>query len=290
MPPHAMTEAVSSAGRTRSLRLRALIFPREHGAWGLLLVPLFSGAAVGWASTHGGGPSLILFLAAVLALFWLRTPVESLLGTTALKAETPAERSMAFFASMMLTLVAAGCLAGLLWRGRHGGLLPLGGIGAMAFLAQTVLMKSGRQLRMSAQVVGAIGLTCTAPAAYYVITNHLDARAWVLWAANWAFAGNQIHFVQLRIHAARAASFGERWARGRMFFVAQILLLPILAMASRWRLFSPWLLLAFVPALMRGFSWLFRSPQPLRVRSLGWSEMRQGILFGILLAATIILS
>jgi hypothetical protein len=290
MPPDAMSEAVSSTRRTPPLRLRALIFPREHGAWGLLLVPLFSGAAVGWAATHGGGPSLILFIATVLALFWLRTPVESLLGTTALKAETPAERGMAFFASFVLTLVSAGCLTVLLWRGRHGGLLPLGGIGAMAFLVQTVLMKSGRQLRMSAQMVGAIGLTCTAPAAYYVITNHLDSRAWILWAANWLFAGNQIHFVQLRIHAARAASFGERWARGRMFFVAQILFLPILAMASRWRLISPWLLLAFVPALMRGFYWLFRSPQPLRVKSLGWSEMRQGILFGILLAATIILS
>jgi hypothetical protein len=53
---------------------------------------------------------------------------------------------------------------------------------------------------MAAQLAGAIGLTCTAPAAYYVGTGRLSERAFVLWAANWIFAGNQIHFVQLRIH------------------------------------------------------------------------------------------
>jgi len=53
---------------------------------------------------------------------------------------------------------------------------------------------------MAAQLAGAIGLTCTAPAAYYVGTGRLSERAFVLWAAHWIFAGNRIHFVQLRIH------------------------------------------------------------------------------------------
>lgn len=58
---------------------------------------------------------------------------------------------------------------------------------------------------MAAQLMGVIGLTCAAPSAYYIGAGRLNERALVLWAANWAFAGNQIHFVQLRIHAARAA-------------------------------------------------------------------------------------
>ena len=33
-------------------RMRALIVPREHGAWGLLLVPLFTGVVAGIASEH----------------------------------------------------------------------------------------------------------------------------------------------------------------------------------------------------------------------------------------------
>ncbi|MGB8731192.1 MAG: YwiC-like family protein, partial [Candidatus Sulfotelmatobacter sp.] len=53
-------------------RRRALIVPREHGAWGMLLMPLATGAAVGLFS--GGSPIPVLLLTiTVLALFWLRT-------------------------------------------------------------------------------------------------------------------------------------------------------------------------------------------------------------------------
>ena len=270
-------------------RIRALVVPREHGAWGLLLVPLFSGAAVGVVSTGRAWP-LILFTIAALALFWLRTPVESLLGTTPLSAHTSAERRTALLASVGLAAVSAGCLAALFWRGRNRGLLLLGGIAAFAFIAQTLLMKFGRNLRMTAQMLGAIGLTCTAPAAYYAATGRLDARAWILWSANWIFAGDQIHFVQLRIHAARAATRAEKLRRGRLFLLGQILLLPILAAAAYWRLMPALVIIAFIPGLIRGFYWFISEQRPLQVKSLGWSEMRQGVLFGILLAAAIILS
>jgi len=283
-----MTDAAVDLRAAQRARTRALVIPREHGAWGLLLVPLFTGAAVGVAVGHQLWP-LILFTVAALALFWLRTPVESLLGTTPLSAQTPAERKTAFIASTGLALVSAGCLAGLLWNGRNRGLLLLGGIAAFVFVIQTLLMRFGRRWRMVAQLLGAVGLTCTAPAAYCVASGHLDAPAWVLWAANWIFAGNQVHFVQLRIHAARAATFGEKFARGRVFFLAQMLLLPVLAVAARLRLMPAAVMLAFLPGLMRGFYWFSRRPQPLQVRSLGWSELKQGVLFGVLLAVAMIL-
>lgn len=278
-----------SVRSVQQARLRALVVPREHGAWGLLLVPLFTGAAVGLAATQLAWP-LVLFAIAALTLFWLRTPVESLLGTTPLTAQTRTERRTSLIVSAGLGAVAAGCFTALLWNGRNRGLLLLGGIGLFAFVAQTLLMKFGRKLRMTTQLLGVISLTCTAPAAYYVTTGRLDARAWILWATNFIFAGNQIHFVQLRIHAARAATAGEKFGRGPVFFLGQILLLPILGAAAYWRLMPALVLLAFIPGLARGFIWLFGGYQPLQVRSLGWSEMRQGVLFGILLAAAIILS
>ncbi len=270
-------------------RIRALVIPREHGAWGLLLVPLFSGAAVGVASTARAWP-VILFTVTALALFWLRTPVESLLGTTPLSAHTSAERRTSLLVAIGLAAVSAACLAALFCCGHNRGLLLLGGIAVLAFVAQTLLMKLGRNLRMTTQMLGAIGLTCAAPAAYYVATGHLDARAWLLWSANWIFAGDQIHFVQLRLHAARAATLGEKLRRGRLFLLGQILLLPILAAAAYWRWMPALVMLAFIPGLIRGFYWFFGEQKPLQVKSLGWSEMRQGVLFGILLAAAIILS
>jgi hypothetical protein len=143
---------------------------------------------------------------------------------------------------------------------------------------------------MAAQLVGAIGLTCTAPAAYYIGTGRLDERAFILWAANWIFAGNQIHFVQLRIHSVRAATFSQKFALGSAFFLAQPVFLVSLVIASFWRVFPPLLIVAFVPALVRGTVWFFQKPEPLDVRSLGWSEMKHGVVFGVLLAVAFIYS
>src|SRR5208282_4366782 len=210
-------EAVSAAQRARR---RALIIPREHGAWGLLLVPLFTGVAAGFAASHRAWP-LLVFTMATLSLFWLRTPLESLIGT--------------------------GSLTGLMWKGRNSELLFLGAATALAFAAQAVLRMFGRRARMAAQLVGTVGLTCAAPAAYYIGAGRLDGRAFVLWAANWIFAGNQIHFVQLRIRAARAATFSEKFNRGRFFFLAQPAFLVVLTFASLWRVLPPLVLIAFAP-------------------------------------------
>jgi YwiC-like protein len=278
-----MTEIDSDARAARRARARALIVPREHGAWGLLLVPLFTGVAAGIASAHRFGP-LALFTAAALSLFWLRTPVESLFGSAPITAQTSRERWTAFIASVLLATASGACLTGLLWQGRHLKLLLIGSIAASAFVVQVVLRRLGRGTRMASQLAGAVGLTSTAPAAYYLGTGHLDPRGLVLWAANWLFAWNQIHFVQLRIHAARAATFSEKFVRGRVFFFAQLLVLLSLAIASLLRLVPPLVIIAFVPTLVRGTWWFFRGPEPLDIKKLGWSEMTQGVVFGILLA------
>src|SRR5579871_6047462 len=78
---------LDSASRQRR---RALIIPREHGAWGLLLVPIITGAGVAFRECSHIFP-LILLSAAGLALFWLRTPVESLLGTSVMRARSNEE-------------------------------------------------------------------------------------------------------------------------------------------------------------------------------------------------------
>ena len=54
------SDAVRAAQQTRT---RALIVPREHGAWGLLLVPLFTGVVAGVASEYRIWP-LLMFTAA----------------------------------------------------------------------------------------------------------------------------------------------------------------------------------------------------------------------------------
>jgi hypothetical protein len=243
---------------------------------------LVTGAWIGM-NRGGSGWSLLLFVMASLALFCLRTPVESLLGTTPMRAQTPAERCAVSTVIAVFAAIAAVSLVALLWAGHNRGLLVLGAAAAALFVGQALVKKLGRRGRMPSQVVGALGLTCTAPGAYYVVTGRFDAVALALWFANWLFAGNQIHFVQLRIHGARLNSFAEKFSQGSSFFLGQIVMLVTLAAAWRLGLLPAFVLVAFAPVLLRGVRWFFGAPEPLAVHRLGYIELAHAITFGVLL-------
>lgn len=270
-------------------RRRALILPREHGAWGLLLVPMVTGAGIALRESSNLFPFVFL-LTAALSLFWLRTPLESLLGTSVMRAQTPEERRDVGFVVSYLATVAALALGMLLWVGHNPLLWPLGAAAATAFLAQTLLKKLGRRARMLSEIVGTIGLTSSGPAAYYVITGKFGASAWMLWLANLIFAGNQIHYVQLRIHTARVAGLREKFARGWAFAAGQIIMTLALTVACLFGLIPALASLAFAPVMFRGWFYFVQKPAPLVVRRLGWNELSQAIAFCVLFIVTFVLA
>ena len=283
VPPDA---AVLKARRERH---RAFIVPREHGAWGLLLVPMITGAGVAFRECSHIFP-LILLSAAAFALFWLRTPLESLIGTSAMKAETSEEARTVKSVIAILGAVAAVALGALLWAGRNVDLWPLGAAVAAAFIGQALLKKLGRRARMLSEIVGTIGLTASAPAAYYVITGHFNATAWMLWLANILFAGDQIHYVQLRIHTAKIEGFRAKLARGWAFAVGQAIMTGIITLACMARLMPPIASIAFAPLLFRGWFYFVQEPMPLIVRRLGWSEVKHATAFCVLFIAAFTLA
>ncbi|MGO9088847.1 MAG: YwiC-like family protein [Candidatus Sulfotelmatobacter sp.] len=335
-PPSAVrvTEGDRAAGecaaleKSRRERRRALILPREHGAWGLLPVPLITGAGVAFREAGHVVPVLLL-LTAALALFWLRTPAESLLGMSAMRAQTNEERRSVAIVIAGLAAVAALALGALLWAGRNPYLWLIGAAAAVAFAGQALLKlmwkhpglmwrqpgfmwrrpprpsrpasaasdgdsaqrlvstSSAHRLRMLSEIVGTIGLTTSAPAAYYVATGKFGATAWMLWLANLIFAGNQIHYVQLRIHTARVEGVRAKFARGWTFAVGQVAMALVLGLACL-RGLMPWVvLIAFVPILFRGWLYFFQKPRPLVVRRLGWSELSHAVAFYLLFIATL---
>ncbi|SPF34581.1 conserved membrane hypothetical protein [Candidatus Sulfotelmatobacter kueseliae] len=317
-PPSAVPSAASAGNavdmaathHARRDRRRALILPREHGAWGLLLVPLVTGAGVAFRESSHVIPVLLLLVAA-LALFWLRTPAESLLGTSAMRAQTNDERRAVAIVIFGLGAAAVLALGTLLWAGRNPVLWLIGAGAAAAFILQTLLKsmwgrapspvrpgearrplsaRSANRLRMLSEIVGTIGLTSSAPAAYYVMTGKFGTTAWMLWLANLIFAGNQVHYVQLRIHTARVEGIRAKFGRGWTFAVGQLVMALVLVLACL-RGLMPWLaLIAFVPILSRGWFYFFQKPSPLVVRRLGWSELGQAVVFCVLFIAAFALA
>ncbi len=272
-----------------SSRLRALVIPREHGAWGMLLVPLVTGAVVA-CRWQVNGAALSWFTVAALSAFWLRTPLESYLGTSAIKAQPGRERRLTLQFTIALGILASVSVAALLWNGHNRGLWAIAAIAALAFAVQALVKTMGRKARMPAQVIGAIALTSTAPAAYYVATGRFDEIAAGLWLANLLFAGDQIHFVQLSIRASRAANLGQKLNRGFSFFFGQFVMMGAIVAACRVNLFPAAIWLAFVPVLLRGTFWFVRGRRPLDVHKLGFSELAQSLIFGALMCVAFLLT
>jgi hypothetical protein len=278
-------ESSTAEDKARRERHRALIIPREHGAWGLLLVPIITGAGVAFRECSHIFP-LILLSAAALALFWLRTPAESLLGTSAMRAQTSEEAQTVKLAIALLGAVAAVALCALLWSGKNADLWPLGAVAVLAFITQAMLKKLSRRARMWGEMVGTIGLTASAPAAYYVITGNFNATAWMLWLANLLFAGDQIHYVQLRLHTAKVEGLRAKLAQGWGFALGQALMTAVITLACMSRLLPVLVSLAFAPLLFRGWFYFIQEPGPLIVRRIGWNEVKHATAFCVLFIAT----
>jgi len=321
--------SINALDNARRERQHALIVPREHGAWGLLLVPMVTGTGVALRESTNIFP-FVLLLTAALALFWLRTPLESLLRISAMRAETSEERKSVGFAVFYLGTIAALALAMLLWGGHNPLLWKIGAAAAVFFAAQELCKliwlgklrpswhmwgkqprlssvdeaksqstgtrqaegrprfdkKTVANLRMLSEVIGTIGLTAAAPAAYYVITGKFGPTGWILWIANLLFAGDQIHYVQLRIHTARVDGFRARLSRGWAFVAGQAAMTLVITVACVGGLMPPFASLAFAPLLFRGWFYFIQKPGPLMVRRLGWSELAQAVAFCALFIGT----
>jgi hypothetical protein len=256
----------------------------------MLLVPLITGAAAG--NPQGVRIICILLFAAIaLSLFCLRTPMEAALGISPIRPQNHQERRLVYYSIILYSSVAVLALTALMvWPHAYGLLVP-GAIAAIVFLLQAALKRLARRvrlradIRMVAQLIGAIGLSSTAAGAYYLASGHFGATAAIVWLANWLFAANQIHFVQLRIHSARALTAAGKLDQGKGFLLHQAF--SLLSMVLIWR--TGWLpgliLVAFAPLWARGIIWFCESPRPLQVRRLGMSELLYAIVFGIFVIA-----
>jgi hypothetical protein len=253
----------------------------------MLLVPLATGAV---AALRSGVNflALALFILTAMSLFWLRTPVESWLGTSPIKAQTKYERAFVLKVIAGLGVLAVASITALLWNGQLRGLLTIGTIAASAFAMQAGVKKLGRKGRMPAQIIGAVGLTSTAAGAYYVATGKLDHIAAALWLANWLFAADQIHFVQVRIRSSRASNLDEKMKQGLPFLLGQVGLIGAILAACRFGLFPAAMALAFLPVLVRGTLWFVQRHRPLDVHKLGFSELTQALIFGALLCVSLL--
>jgi hypothetical protein len=217
--------------------------PREHGAWGILLIPFAT--AVGVSGVFD--LKVALLLASVLSFYLARTSYlkSNVKWTTILLAGSTA------------------CTAPLLvvWH-----LWWLAAFGAIA--APLAFRKTERSVMM--QLLAVCGLTLTAPAAWYTATVRLDISALLLWLFNALYFAGGVFYVKMHIATAI-----ERKPAGRL---PVVLYYGALTGVLGW-----WPVgLAFVPVILRAFVGAARVSPFLRIKRLGWTEVAYSLAFAVM--------
>jgi hypothetical protein len=221
--------------------------PREHGAWGILVIPFAT--AVGVAGVWN--LPVALLLVSILCFYIARTSF--------------LKQNYRWTALLLAGSVACTLPLLLVWK-----LWWLAAFGVLA--APFAFRKTERSVVM--QLLAVFGLTLTAPAAWYAATGKLDYRLWIL---NVLYFAGGVFYVKMHVSAAirrNAGKFALGWP-------VLIYYGALAGVAACWWPVGT----AFVPAILRALIGVARLSPKLRIKWLGWTEVAYAIIFAVALIA-----
>lgn len=253
-----------------SIRSKFLL-PKEHGAWAMLYVPFILGVIVARALNL---PVLLLLLS-VTAFFISR---ESLLiwwrARTRGKESTHAGRLLIFY-------IAISSLSGaplILVYGMKM-LVPMAAAGII------LLVLNGRQAtqfedrKLSNELLVIVGLTMTAPAAYYAATGALDATAFWLWGLSALYFASSVFYVRLRIVSINPRKEDlKRRIRINCLLYHSFLVIGLVVLLATHRL-PYFALIAFLPILARTYWNLLKPSRQVNLTRAGVLEIIYSLIF-----------
>ncbi|MBI2677707.1 MAG: YwiC-like family protein [Candidatus Koribacter versatilis] len=267
MSSQALVEQELSIERVRA----AVLWPREHGAWGLLSAPLLLGTIVARRAAGSDWMSWSAFVVAAVALFLLRTPLEARIGHGVVRVANERERRatdarVAWFGTV--ALVATGLVLSLL------PIVPVLLAGIVAAAAYGASWSTGISKR-SAQLLAALAMAAGAPLACIALAGTGIRRTTLLCAlAGAAFiTADQVSFVHLKVATLQNGTRVARWRTGWLFLLFQSFTVVALALAVQRGLLTPVALLGFAPMLVRGFWHFLRNGNRVSFRRLGFTEL-----------------
>jgi len=234
--------------------------PREHGAWGILLVPFATATGISgiW------NLPVTLLLVSVLSFFIARMSF--------LKQQWK-------WAGLLLA-VSAIAAAPLLFVWHRWWLVAFGAVAAPLAFRKT-------ERHIAIQLLAMTGLTLTAPAAWYVATGKFDAMAWKLWLLNSLYFAGGFFFVKMHLAAAiQRTTTGVRTGT-IAYHAALVAALATLVLTGQ----IAWpVTLAFVPAVLRAAVGAWRLTPKLQIKRLAWTEVVLSVLFAVSLIIAVRIS
>ena len=250
------------------MRLRAkLKLPKEHGAWAMLFVPMAAGVLI----AKSFSPQLLLFMLSATLLFISRESLLVWLRARSRGKKAPDARQL------LIIYLSAGLIpaAPLILHYRLVALIPM----ALAALTLAAFNVRGT-VRFNDRTawgdsVAILGLTITAPAAFYVASGRWDNLALLLWALSAMYFASSIYYVKLRVASVHAGQAADRrgCARYHGFLLGSLVLMAYTG-NLRWLTIA-----AFCPVLIRSFAQLIRPASRVNLRRAGILEIVYSLVF-----------
>jgi YwiC-like protein len=254
----------------------ALLIPREHGAYGQLLMPLVVALVIG-----GAAAGALALAAAAVAVFLAHEPLLVLLGQRGGRASrdqnADARRSLVLFG---IVAIVSGCLAVALLptRGRLALVVPVALV-----LAAAVLVTSGRERTTGGEVLIAFTLTSASfPVAMAGgVSVQAAATVGAVFAAAFVSATLAVRAVIAR---ATGSPHGPNRAAAAIVVVLLVLALGILTGYGVVARVAMW---AAAPACLLALVLLASMPAPRHLRRIGWTIVGVTAVAGVVLMAAL---
>lgn len=202
-----------SMPQKKSLFVRRIAIPQDHGSWVFILSPLLIGLFAGGRFTLASA----FFVLAAMAAFFVRQPV-----TVAVKAysgrrprtDLPAAR----FWIVVYGVVILGAMACLILTGPWSVLLLAApGVPVFAWHLYLVSRRSERK-QAGVEIIATGVLSLAAPAAYWIGKGSYDLLGWALWLLTWLQSAASIVYAYLRLEQRALTEVPPRpvrWQMGR---------------------------------------------------------------------------
>lgn len=252
-----------------------LAVPREHGTWGMWIVPGVVGAALAKANYHLSA----LFLIAILLLFWARYPV-----WLWMRSRTRTFPSSVLPSTLVIGLAGLALAIGLAAAYERWALIGFGALTALVMGLHLWLVVAGRERSLAAEFLGIAGLGLVGPATYYAASGSIDAEAALSWLLPALFFGTSVFAIKLRVEGyARVKAGAWPIALAAALLGYQTLAIVAVVLLVAQGVVAPWVIAAYMPVTAQAAWPMWSLRKPPKFRRLGVLWVTHSVLFAILL-------
>ncbi len=224
---------------------------------------------------------LFAFLVITIAFFLQQPLLTAIRLYPARKSNPERFRFLARWSAIYAILLSV--LFGTLYTLVHDGrLLLFVVIGGGIFFAHLQLKTERADRKIAGEAVSVFSLTSTAPFTWFVVTGKFETFAFLLWALNILYFVSSLFYVRLRV--TRAVKKRNPAPVATQCVVYHLAILVLLTAAVSLQIFSPVVLLAFLPILIRAGWAVFSKDSSLNLQRIGWMEVGLSLIFVALLS------